>query len=155
MNAAARATIASLMSAGEIERVPVDQAVVTNLLRQAGNHLRTAAAGADAGDPEGAFQLAYDACRKTSLALVMATGLRPKGQSAHITTFEAAAAIADNFGGRQIVTDAAELRYVRHGAEYRAEAVSDTDVEDALAIGDELIKALQLAIERILQASRP
>lgn len=119
MNAATRATIASLISAGEVERVPVDQAVVTNLLRQAGNHLRTAATGADAGDPEGAFQLAYDACRKTSLALVMATGLRPKGQSAHVTTFEAAGAIASNFGGGQIVTDAAQLRYVRHGAEPR------------------------------------
>jgi hypothetical protein len=153
VNAAARATIASLISTGEIERVPVDQAVVTNLLRQAGNHLRTAAAGADANDPEGAFQLAYDACRKTCLALVMATGLRPKGQSAHVTTFDAAAAIATNFGGRQIVTDAAQLRYVRHGVEYRAETVSAADVEDALSIGDELLKALEPAIEQILQAS--
>jgi len=153
VNAAAQATIASLISAGEVERVPVDEAVVTNLLRQAGNHLRTAAAGAEADDPEGAFQLAYDACRKTSLALVMATGLRPKGQSAHVATFEAAAAIAANFGGRQTVTDAAQLRYVRHGAEYRAETVSAADVEDALAIGDELIKVLEPAIEQILQAS--
>jgi hypothetical protein len=153
VNAATRATIASLISAGDVERVPVDQAVVTNLLRQAGNHLRTAAAGADAGDPEGAFQLAYDACRKTSLALVMATGLRPKGQSAHVTTFDAAAAIASNFGARQIVTDAAQLRYVRHGAEYRAEAVSAADVEDALVIGADLIKALETAIAQILQAS--
>ena len=153
MNAAARATIASLISAGEVERVPVDQEVVANLLRQAGNHLRTAAAGADAGDPEGAFQLAYDACRKTSLALVMATGLRPKGQSAHVTTFEAAAAIASSFGSRQTVTDAAELRYVRHGAEYRAEAVSAADVEDALAIGADLLKAFEPAIGQILQAS--
>lgn len=153
MNAATRATIASLISAGDIERVPVDQAVVTNLLRQAGNHLRTAAAGAEAGDPEGAFQLAYDACRKTSLALVMATGLRPKGQSAHVITFDAAAAIASNFGSRQIVTEAAQLRYVRHGAEYRAEAVSAADVEDALAIGAELIKALETAIDQILRAS--
>ncbi|MDX2968603.1 hypothetical protein [Kribbella solani] len=48
MNAAATATIASLISAGEVERVPVDHDVVANLLRQAGNHLRTAAAGADA-----------------------------------------------------------------------------------------------------------
>ncbi|GAA3143166.1 hypothetical protein JOF29_000763 [Kribbella aluminosa] len=153
MNAATRATIASLISAGEIERVPVDKEVITNLLRQAGNHLRTAAAGAADDDPEGAFQLAYDACRKTSLALVMATGLRPKGQSAHVTTFDAAAAIASNFGGRQIVTDAAQLRYVRHGAECRAETVSAADVEDALALGDELLKALRSAIDQILQAS--
>jgi hypothetical protein len=153
VNAAAQATIASLISAGEVERVPVDQDVVTNLLRQAGNHLRTAAAGAEADDPEGAFQLAYDACRKTCLALVMATGLRPKGQSAHVATFEAAGVIASSFGGRQVVTDASQLRYVRHGAEYRAETVSAADVADALQIGDELIKALEPAIDRILQAS--
>jgi len=148
---AARVTIASLLNEGAIERVPVDQEVVTNLLRQAGNHLRTAAAGVDADDPEGAFQLAYDACRKSSLAVVMATGLRPKGQSAHLITFEAAAVIASNFGARQIVTDAAQLRYVRHGAEYRAETVSVADVDDAIAIGDELIKTLNPAIEQILR----
>lgn len=148
---AARVTIASLLAEGSLERVPVDQEVVTNLLRQASNHLRTAAAGAADDDPEGAFQLAYDACRKSSLALVMATGLRPKGQAAHVITFEAAAVIASNFGARQIFTDAAQLRYVRHGAEYRAETVSAADVDDAIAIGDELIKTLQPAIEQILR----
>lgn len=150
---AARVTIASLLTEGSIERVPVDQEVVSNLLRQAGNHLRTAATGASADDPEGAFQLAYDACRKSSLALVMATGLRPKGQAAHLITFEAAAVIASNFGARQIITDAAQLRYVRHGAEYRAETVSAADVDDAIAIGEELIKTLQQAVEQILRPS--
>lgn len=86
MNAAARVTIASLLSEGSIERVPVDEEVVTNLLRQAGNHLRTAAVGAEGDDAEGAFQLAYDA-----------------------------------------------------------------DVDDAIAIGDELIKTLTPAIEQILR----
>jgi hypothetical protein len=61
--------------------------------------------------------------------------------------------IASSFGGRQVVTDASQLRYVRHGAEYRAETVSAADVADALQIGDELIKALEPAIDRILQAS--
>jgi hypothetical protein len=151
VNAAARATIASLISEGSIERVPVDQDVVTNLLRQAGNHLRTATAGASDDDPEGAFQLAYDACRKTSLALVMAMGLRPKGQAAHVITFEAAAVIASNFGARQVVTEAAQLRYVRHGAEYRAETVSAAEVDDAIALGHELIEKLQVGIEQILR----
>jgi hypothetical protein len=94
--------------------------------------------------------LAYDACRKTSLGLLMAQAAA-EGQAAHVTTFDAAAAIDDNFGGRQIVTDAAHLRNVRHGAEDRAETVSAADFEDALAIGDELIEALQPAIEQILQ----
>jgi hypothetical protein len=115
---AARVTIASLLNEGAIKRVPVDEEVVTSLLRPATTCAPLPPAPAD--DPEGAFQLAYDACRKSSLALVMAAGLRPKGQAAHLITFEATAVTASNFGARQIVTDAAQLRHVRHGAEYRA-----------------------------------
>lgn len=152
--AAARATLATLIGEGSLERVPVDEAVVGNLLRQAGNHLRTAAVGAEADDPEGAFQLAYDACRKTCLALVMATGLRPKGQSAHVITFEAAAAVSVNVGAHRVVTEAADLRFVRHGAEYRGEAISVADVHDAIAIGDELIKVLTPVVDKILTAPR-
>lgn len=153
MNAAARASVVGLLADESIERVAVDESVVRNLLRQAGNHIRTAQAGADAGDPEGAFQLAYDACRKASLALVMATGLRPKGQAAHVITFEAAGAISSSFGGRQLVTDAAQLRYVRHGAEYRAEAVSPADLDDAIVIAEDLIKTLTPAVDKLLSRS--
>jgi hypothetical protein len=152
--AAARATLASLLAGGSLERVPVDDDVVGNLLRQAANHLRTARAGVEAGDPEGAFQLAYDACRKTCLALVMASGLRPKGQAAHVITFEAAGAIAVGVGARQVVLEAADLRFVRHGAEYRAEAVSAADVIDAIAIGDQLLKTLTPAVDKILSSPR-
>jgi hypothetical protein len=150
--AAARATLATLITEGSLERVPIDEVVVGNLLRQAGNHLRTASVGVEADDPEGAFQLAYDACRKTCLALVMATGLRPKGQAAHVITFEAAAAIAGNVGAHRVVTEAADLRFVRHGAEYRAEAVNVDDVHDAIAIGDELINILTPVVDKILSA---
>jgi hypothetical protein len=143
-----------LITEGTLERVPVDEVVVGNLLRQAGNHLRTATVGVEAGDPEGAFQLAYDACRKTCLALVLATGLRPKGQAAHVVTFEAAAAVAVNVGAQRVVTEAGDLRFVRHGAEYRAEQVSVADVHDAIAIGDELIKLLTPAVDKILSAPR-
>jgi len=150
--AAARARLTDLLTRGDLERVPADAGVVENLLRQAGNHLKTATAGA-ADDPEGAFQLAYDACRKTCLALVMATGLRPKGQAAHIITFDAAGEIAANFGERRPVQEAADLRYIRHGAEYRAETVSFEDVEDAIASGEELIVKLTPRTEQILNST--
>jgi hypothetical protein len=152
--AAARATLATLITRGSLERVSVDEVVVGNLLRQAGNHLRTASAGVVADDPEGAFQLAYDACRKTCLALVMASGLRPKGQAAHVITFEAAAAVAIDAGAQRVIIEAADLRFVRHGAEYRAEAVSVTDVHDAIAIGDELINVLTPFVDKVLSAPK-
>jgi len=87
-------SLADLVGDGLLERAPIDVNVVRNLLRQAGNHLRTAAASSD-DDPEGAFQLGYDACRKICLALVLATGLRPRGEGHHATTFDAASAIGD------------------------------------------------------------
>jgi hypothetical protein len=151
--AAARASIATLLRGGSLERVPVDEVVVGNLLRQAANHLRTASAGVEADDPEGAFQLAYDACRKTCLALVMASGLRPKGFAAHVITFEAAAAVVADVAARRVVTEGADLRFVRHGAEYRAEAVGVADAHDAIAIGDELITVLTPVIDKILSGT--
>ena len=148
---AARVSLSDLLAAEAIERVPVDSKVARNLLRQAGNHLTTASAGTSAGDHEGAFQLAYDACRKACLALVLATGMRTKGSATHVVTFQAASAIAANFGAGQIVHDAANLRFVRHGAEYRAESVSPEDAQDAIAIGHELLGQLIAGIERVLQ----
>lgn len=152
MNPAARITLSRLITEGSLERIPVDPEVCRNLLRQAGNHLGTAVAGVGS-DPEGAFTLAYDSCRKTCLALTMATGLRPKGESEHRLTFEAAAAIADSFGGRDLVDDAADLRHVRHGAEYRAETIKVSDASDAIVIGRELHQAFLPNVEQVLAAA--
>ena len=154
MNPAARVALATLLSAGSLQRVPVDSKVCRNLMRQAGNHLVTAAIGVDS-DAEGAFALAYDACRKACLAVVMATGLRPKGESEHRITFEAAAAIAESFKCRAVVDDAADLRHVRHGAEYRAETVSRSDADDSIDIGRKLVEALAPNVERILTPQPP
>ncbi len=153
MSASARVSRAKLLSEGAVERIPVDAEVCGNLLRQSANHLRTAVAGVTGDDSEGAFQLAYDACRKACLSLVIATGLRPKGDAAHAVTFEAAAAIAANFGSRRLVADAGELRYVRHGAEYRAETVTAEDTNEAIEIGRELLAELTPRIEQILQSA--
>lgn len=123
-----------------------------NLLRQAANHLRTATAGIAADDLEGAFQLAYDACRKTCLALVLARGVRPRGEAGHLLTFKAAAVIAHAFGAKRLVLDAGNLRFVRHGTEYRAESVGTEDVEDAIALGQELIDTLAPRVVQLVRA---
>jgi len=54
------------------------------------------------GDLEGAFQIAYDGCRKVALALVLAYGVRAKGEGGHhgATFNAAAAALASNNGAR-------------------------------------------------------
>ena len=62
-------------------------------------------------------------------------------------------ALAANFGQRNLVNDAADLRFVRNHAEYRAEAVTLDDASDALAIGEELVKALADPIASLLDAA--
>lgn len=148
-----KVSLSDLLTEGSLERVSVDAAACTHLLTQARNHLRTAAAGVQIADPEGAFQLAYDACRKTCVALLLATGLRPRGNATHAVTFEAASAVADNFGGGRLVRDAANLRFVRHGAEYRAETVSLDDAQDAIDLGAQLLDLLEPKVVQILAAS--
>lgn len=149
----AKVSLADLLAERSLERVSVDTSTCTHLLTQARNHLRTATAGVQTADPEGAFQLAYDACRKTCLALLLSMGLRPRGDASHAVTFEAAATVADNFAGRRLVRDAANLRYVRHGVEYRAETVSLDDAQDAIGLGAELLALLEPKVEQILAAS--
>jgi hypothetical protein len=58
VNPAARVTLAELVRSGSVQRVPVDEIVCRNLLRQATNHLRTAQAAVESGDVEGGYQLA-------------------------------------------------------------------------------------------------
>ena len=74
----------------------------------------------------------------------LATGVRPRSAAAHVVTFEAAAAIASRFKQRRVVDEAGQLRFVRHGAEYRAEVVSDCDAGDAIHIGDELLSVVSV-----------
>lgn len=112
----------------------------------------TAAAALET-DTEGAFALAYDACRKTCAALLNALQLRPIGDGAHITTFQAAAAAAHTFGARAIVEDAADLRSIRHSAEYRGNVTDTADATDAVAVGTELLDALRPNILRILSTT--
>ena len=152
MSAAARISIADLLREGALQQVPVDAGVAQHLQRQAGNHLRTARAGLDVDDPEGAFQLAYDACRKLCLALLLAAGLRTKEDKGHhAATFEGAAALATSFGQRKVVDEASDLRYVRNNTEYRAEMVDVEDAEDAIAIGEDLKTAFESPIRELLE----
>lgn len=122
---------------------------MANLQRQAANHLRTADAGLTVDDPEGALQVAYDACRKMCLALVLAAGFRVKEDRTghHAATFEAAAALASNFGERKLADEASDLRYVRNNTEYQAEAV---DAKDAISIGKDVVTVFADPIHKLV-----
>lgn len=59
----------------------------------------------------------------------------------------------DNFGARLQVAAAADLRFVRHGAEYRAESVSIDDARDSIDIGQDLLVKVAPRVGQILQAT--
>jgi hypothetical protein len=150
MSPARKTTINELLNAGDLRAAPVDPEVCRGLLEQSRKHTLTARAGIDLGDFEGAFTLAYDACRKTSLALILAVGFRPTGESEHVTTFEAAAMIAERFENRAVVDEAADLRQIRHGAQYRGESIRGEDAAEAVEIAAELLDVLEPAVRKAL-----
>ncbi len=155
MNAAARVTLKSLQDEGSVDSITPDPTTIAELQRQAGNHLQTARLALQGGDIEGAFQLAYDGCRKLCDALVQATGFRAKsgdGFGHHQVVFLAATAIAESFDEHDIVREAGGLRNVRHASQYKGEKLPTEDAEDGIAILSDLIDALTDPIDRIVAA---
>jgi len=153
MTPARHTPLSKLVMDGHLEQVPVDSATCRELVHQARNHALTAVAAREIGDFEGAFQIAYDGCRKVCLALALAYGVRAKGDTGHhATTFNAAAAtlsgnaaaatLSGNAAARDLVDDATDLRFVRAGSEYRAEKITLAAVNDAIDILGGLLAAL-------------
>jgi hypothetical protein len=66
------ARIQELIAAGELGQVPPDSELARRMLADARRHLATAAAAHSTGDLSGAYQLAYDALRKSAASLLEA-----------------------------------------------------------------------------------
>lgn len=136
----------------DLDIVPVDAQTCRALVQQSGAHLRSAQMLREV-DAEGAFQLAYDGCRKVALAVVSAVGTRPRGPAHHAVTFDAAAAVVVRDGGaraaalKRALDDATDLRRVRGAAEYRGESVAAADVTDAIDVLTELLDGLPGLVE--------
>lgn len=86
-----RETIERLLDRGELERVRPSGSTARRLLDVAEAHLELARQGLDV-DPDGAFQLGYDAARKACTALLAAQGL-------HGGPTAVEEAVIDQFGG--------------------------------------------------------
>jgi uncharacterized protein (UPF0332 family) len=131
-----RDRIQTLLAAGELERVAPDDRVAQRLLADAGRHLSTAAAGLDADDFAGAYQLAYDALRKSAASLLAVQGLRATSRGGHIAVQEAVAA---QFGTTvRVFRSFARIRRSRNTFEY-------PDSDTAGPTRDDVLDALQSA----------
>jgi hypothetical protein len=87
-----RDRVQQLIDDGEVERVAPDVELARWLLADAGRHITSASAAKATGDMSGAYQLAYDAFRKSAASLLEAQGLRATSRGGHLAVQEAVTA---------------------------------------------------------------
>lgn len=127
-------TVAFLVERGRLEAIqaidPV--AAASTAVERAERRLRTAAAGLELGDVDGAYAAAYDAYRMAAEALLIRQGLRSTGgEGSHVTVEDAVSA---QFVGHveQFAKPTFErLRRTRHSAQYFDPSASPLAVADA------------------------
>lgn len=128
-----RERIADLLQAAELERVTADRSIAERLLGDASRHLATATAASSSGDLSGAYQLAYDAFRKSAASLLAVQGLRATSRGGHVAIQEAVLA---QFGATvRVFRSFSRIRRARNSFEYPstvAPGPSTDDVTDAI-----------------------
>ena len=120
--------IEELLAAGELEQVTPADSVASLLLQDAGRHLATAAAAVETGDLAGAYQLAYDALRKSAASLLAIQGLRATSRGGHVAVQEA---IIAQFGSTTHVFRAfGRIRRARNSFEYPSTTTPGPALDD-------------------------
>lgn len=134
-----RDIVDDLIRRGDLERVVADRSLADRLLASSRRHIASARLAGPA-DPEGAFQLAYDAARKALLAVLQNQGLRATSRGGHVAIGSALRAQLDPPMG-----DALDcftwMRRLRNATEYprpeQASAHAD-DLTPAIACAERL-----------------
>ncbi|CAN5475384.1 hypothetical protein BH10ACT7_BH10ACT7_17680 [soil metagenome] len=143
-----RAIVDDLLSSGRLTRVAPNRELADDYLRQARQHISSAETLVDS-DPEGAFQLAYDAARKSLAAVLVNQGLRASGAGAHMTVHEAVraqlgsarTAVMDEFGW---------MRRLRNTTEYPAtgeKPADEHDVREAIPAAEQFIDTAEAVLD--------
>jgi hypothetical protein len=147
-----RATIERLLGTRELEQVQPSPVTATRLIESAAAHLRLAEKGVD-DDPDGAFQLGYDAARKACTALLAVQGLRATSHGGHVAVQEAIREQFGGTGGMPVFGQLSRLRRLRNATEY-------PDPDSPTITADDATECLQTATEihdacrRILDSAR-
>jgi hypothetical protein len=124
---------------GRLERVPANRAHADHLIAQAHQHLEGAKAVV-AIDPTGAYQLIYDAARKSLCAVLENQGLRVTSRGGHVAVLEAVAAQLDPPLG-PVINPFDRLRRRRNQAEYPS---ADAPALTAVEVANDLPKVVQI-----------
>jgi hypothetical protein len=146
-----RDKIADLVSDGELERVEPSDDTCGRLLQDAARHLDTAAVALSGGDLAGAYQLAYDALRKSAASLLAVQGLRATSRGGHIAVQDAVLA---QFGASvPAFRSFARIRRARNTFEYpsaTSPGPSVDDVNDAVGSATTVYQAVQTILDQNL-----
>ncbi|HEV2373555.1 MAG TPA: HEPN domain-containing protein [Streptosporangiaceae bacterium] len=137
-----RERVRELIDAGEVEPVTPDLAIARRMLEDAGRHLATASRAKVSGDLSGAYQLAYDALRKSAASLLEAQGLRATSRGGHLAVQEA---ITSQFGTTvRVFRSFGRVRRARNSFEYPSSdspGPTSDDIEDAIAVATQAREA--------------
>ena len=140
--------IQELIDAGELGQVAPDDELARRMLADARRHLATAAAAQSTGDLSGAYQLAYDALRKSAASLLEAQGIRPTSRGGHVAVQDAVIA---QFGSSiRALRSFSRLRRARNSFEYPSTETpgpSGDDVKDVLRVAHEVNDAVDKILE--------
>jgi len=132
--------IEDLARRGAVQHVQVDTTSVHRPLEDADRHLKTASAALKAGDSAGAFQLAYDAARKSLTALALSRGLRTKGEGAHATLITVIEIEFSGAPGVEVVGKLDRLRRTRNRSEYSGHSFSESEVVSGLSTATDIVQ---------------
>lgn len=130
-----------LVRQGRVQRIPENPAAAERLLADAHKHLDTAQRALDHDDLAGAYQLSYDAARKSLTALLLARGLRVRGGTGtHATLIEAATMLlGDEDPGDLRRLD--RLRRTRNRAEYDGYFFTRDEVEADFEVARSVVES--------------
>jgi uncharacterized protein (UPF0332 family) len=142
------ARIRELLDAGELGQVAPDGELAQRMVADARRHLATAATAQSSEDLAGAYQLAYDALRKSAASLLEAQGIRATSRGGHVAVQDAVVA---QFGTSiRGLRSFSRLRRARNSFEYPSTDTpgpSEDDVKDAIRVAREVNDAAGKVLE--------
>ena len=135
-----------LVADGLVRRCEPDEASARSELAAARAHLESAALLA-VSDPNGSFQLAYDAARKAITAHMRFHGLRVgSGAGAHAKTGRYAQAALADPRLKPHIDAFDDMRSLRNQSEYDALLLDERDADDALRHARAVVEAVHQAL---------
>lgn len=133
----------TLLDERRLQRVVADAVAADRLVQAAERHLAAASVAAEI-DRDGAYSLAYDAARKSAVALLARQGLRPTARGGHYAVVRAMEAQFPDVEG---LSSMDRLRRRRNEVEY-----PDLEAYDAVDAGE--IQEVIVVAGRCLASAR-